>query len=252
MIDSLGGLLRALSGCVIACAVMNTPLVLAEEQGASGQMPTNMEDAVIQENVSGQIARPQSGSEQTNADSANSDLTGASQANQEPSGTQENVEDLSADSTSQAPTAPTLPPAAQADNSIYRCVQNGVPTWQQQPCHQGDAPVTLDESLTVVPARDVEPLDTTPDDSAERLAREKERALAAREESQRQYRIRNAIDDGYLVEGMSEAQAISVLGRPSDVSETISDNTHCRLLNWWEDVRVQFCDDEAISISATQ
>ncbi|AZV31790.1 hypothetical protein [Cobetia sp. ICG0124] len=90
------------------------------------------------------------------------------------------------------------------------------------------------------------------DATAERLEREKQRTLAARQESQRQYRIRSAIDDGYLVEGMSESQAVSLLGKPSDVSETIADNQSCRLLSWWGDVRVQFCNDEAVSITATQ
>lgn len=153
---------------------------------------------------------------------------------------------------SSSPSAPKLPPAAKADNSIYRCVQNGVQTWQQQPCHQGDAPVTLDDSLTVVPARDSDASVGEEDPTAQRLEREKQRALAAREESQRQYRIRSAIDDGYLVQGMSESQAVSLLGNPSDVSETIADNTSCRLLSWWEDVRVQFCNDEAVSITATR
>ncbi|MDI4660572.1 hypothetical protein HUS67_00485 [Cobetia marina] len=150
------------------------------------------------------------------------------------------------------PATPSLPPAAKASNSIFRCMQAGVPTWQQQPCQQGDAPVTLDDSLTVVPAADVVEETSGEDPAAQRLAREKERALAAREESQRQYRIRSALDDGYLVQGMSEAQAISLLGKPSDISETIADDTSCRLLNWWEDVRVQFCNDEAVSITANQ
>lgn len=150
------------------------------------------------------------------------------------------------------PATPSLPPAAKAGNSIFRCVQAGVPTWQQQPCQQGDTPITLEDSLTVVPAADVKEDTAATDPTAQRLAREKERALAAREESQRQYRIRSAIDDGYLVQGMSEAQAISLLGRPSDISETIADDTSCRLLNWWEDVRVQFCNDEAVSITANQ
>ncbi len=150
------------------------------------------------------------------------------------------------------PATPSLPPAAKANNSIFRCVQSGVPTWQQQPCQQGDTPVTLDDSLTVVPAADVVEETSGEDPTAQRLAREKERALAAREESQRQYRIRSALDDGYLVQGMSEAQAISLLGKPSDISETIADDTSCRLLNWWEDVRVQFCNDEAVSITANQ
>jgi len=43
-----------------------------------------------------------------------------------------------------------------------------------------------------------------------------------------------------------------LLGKPSDISETIADDTSCRLLNWWEDVRVQFCNDEAVSITANQ
>jgi len=148
--------------------------------------------------------------------------------------------------------APALPTAAKAGNSIYRCMLDGVPTWQQQPCHQGDAPVALDDSLTVVPAAQRGPADLEEDATAERLKREKQRTLAARQESQRQYRIRSAIDDGYLVEGMSESQAVSLLGKPSDVSETIADNQSCRLLSWWGDVRVQFCNDEAVSITATQ
>ncbi len=126
------------------------------------------------------------------------------------------------------PATPSLPPAAKASNSIFRCMQAGVP------------------------AADVVEETSGEDPTAQRLAREKERALAAREESQRQYRIRSALDDGYLVQGMSEAQAISLLGKPSDISETIADDTSCRLLNWWEDVRVQFCNDEAVSITANQ
>ncbi|WP_158773102.1 hypothetical protein [Cobetia sp. L2A1] len=148
--------------------------------------------------------------------------------------------------------APELPPAAKADNSIYRCVQNGVQTWQQQPCHQGDAPVTLNDSLTVVPSREGEIPSGEENLTSERLEREKQQALAARQESQRQYRIRSAIDDGYLVQGMSESQAVSLLGKPSDTSETIADGTSCRLLSWWGDVRVQFCGDEAVSITANR
>lgn len=147
------------------------------------------------------------------------------------------------------------PLTASAD--IHKCIINGHTTYQDTPCAQGEAPLSNSGTLSTLPipapaARSQAPRVSQP---AQRSRRSSGNTNYQSTTERRNAEVRAAAR-GVVIPGMSERQAINILGQPSSTSTRTYGNTICRNLYWngsrpFQDGRhsVRICNGEVSSYS---
>jgi len=142
-----------------------------------------------------------------------------------------------------------------ANADIHKCVINGHTTYQDTPCTQGAAPLSDAGTLSTLPIPAPAARSSTP-----RVSQPAHRSQYSR--SNRNYQStterRNAevraAARGVVIPGMSERQAINILGQPSSTSTRTYGGSLCRYLYWdgsrpFQDGRhsVRICNGEVSS-----
>lgn len=148
-----------------------------------------------------------------------------------------------------------LPLMANAD--IHKCVVNGHTTYQDAPCAQGEAPLSNSGTLSTLPIQVPEIPSPAPRtyQPAQRSQRSRGNHDYQSTTERRNAEVRAAAR-GVVIPGMSERQAINILGQPSSTSTRTYGNTICRNLYWngsrpFQDGRhsVRICNGEVSSYS---
>lgn len=148
------------------------------------------------------------------------------------------------------------PFTAKAD--IYKCVVNGHTTFQDFPCAQGATPRANAGTVNVLPIpvperppaqRNVQPVQPSQRNSYNR-------GNTYQSTTQRRNAEVQAAARGIVLPGMSERQAINILGNPSRISTRTYGSNVCRYLYWNGTNRfqrgrhsVEICNGEVSSYS---
>ncbi|PCF96920.1 DUF4124 domain-containing protein [Vreelandella nigrificans] len=124
-----------------------------------------------------------------------------------------------------------LPLSAHAE--IFRCVLNGTTTFQDSPCEGVPSERVNTNNLNIVPFPQIHsqpPITqpTTPQRPQQR-ANTPSRYQSTIDRRNAEVKARNR---GVVIPGMTERQAISILGTPSSISTHTYDGNVCRNLYW--------------------
>ncbi len=147
------------------------------------------------------------------------------------------------------------PLTASAD--IHKCIINGHTTYQDMPCTQGAAPLSNTGTLSTLPIPEPAARSTAPRVSqpAQRSQRSRSNSNYQSTTERRNAEVRAAAR-GVVIPGMSERQAINILGQPSSISTRTYGGSLCRYLYWdgsrpFQDGRhsVRICNGEVSSYS---
>lgn len=145
-----------------------------------------------------------------------------------------------------------------ANADIHKCVINGHTTFQDFPCTQGAAPLSNSGTLSTLPIPPPAPRSYAPNVSQQ--TQRSQRSSSNRSNYQSTTERRNAevraAARGVVIPGMSERQAINILGQPSSTSTRTYGGSLCRYLYWdgsrpFQDGRhsVRICNGEVSSYS---
>lgn len=125
-----------------------------------------------------------------------------------------------------------LPVTAHAE--LFKCVENGHTTFQDFPCANGNSETVDTNNLTIIaPPRVTTP--SQPSRSATPQPRQPAYSSSSssyQTSTQRRNAEVQARSRGVVIPGMSENQAISVLGRPARISSYTYGGALCRRLYW--------------------
>ncbi|MFC7369198.1 DUF4124 domain-containing protein [Vreelandella zhaodongensis] len=125
-----------------------------------------------------------------------------------------------------------LPVTAHAE--LFKCVENGHTTFQDFPCANGNSETVDTNNLTII----APPRVTTPSQPARSATPQlRQPAYSSSSSSyqtstQRRNAEVRARARGVVIPGMSENQAISVLGNPTRISSYTYGGNLCRRLYW--------------------
>lgn len=119
-----------------------------------------------------------------------------------------------------------------AQGQVYRCDDDGGPRYQASPCPRGER-LHEDDAITTYPAPDLSAFPSLPG-AAPPPARSEGRStrdyLSALDRRNAKARAHGR---GHLVAGMSENQALTILGTPDHVGRvTHADGETCKTLRW--------------------
>lgn len=126
-----------------------------------------------------------------------------------------------------------LPLSAHAE--IFRCEVNGRTTFQDTPCTTGTSSRVNTNNLTVLPTAPPSSRPQTPSRSATPQTQQRSYSSSSsnyQTTTQRRNAEVQARARGVVIPGMSENQAISVLGRPARISSYTFNEALCRRLYW--------------------
>lgn len=147
------------------------------------------------------------------------------------------------------------PLTASAD--IHKCVVNGHTTYQDAPCTQGEARLSNSGTLSTLPIQVLEISSPAPRNyqPVQRSQRSRGNRNYQSTTERRNAEVRAAAR-GVVIPGMSERQAITILGQPSSTSTHTYSGRVCRNLYWdgsrpFQDGRhsVRICNGEVSSYS---
>lgn len=123
------------------------------------------------------------------------------------------------------------PLTASAD--IHKCIVNGHTSYQDTPCAQGAAPLSNAGTLSILPIPESAIRSFTP-----RVSQPAQRPQYSRgnrnyqSTTERRNAEVRAAARGVVIPGMSERQAINILGQPSSISTSTYGGRLCRYLYW--------------------
>lgn len=149
-----------------------------------------------------------------------------------------------------------IPLSSYAD--VHKCVLNGHTSYQDKPCDQGEAPLSGSGTLSTLPIQvpDAYPPSPRTSQAPSRSQRSSGNNSYQSTTERRNAEVR-ARTRGVVIPGMSERQAISILGQPSRISTRTYGGNLCRYLYWdgsrpFQDGRhsVKVCNGEVSSYSA--
>lgn len=124
-----------------------------------------------------------------------------------------------------------VPLAAHAQ--VYRCDVNGQPTFQDRPC--GDSsPLGIRDRISVYEAPDLPPIKLTRPSQPQRSSQHSQSASHSRYLSSTEMRREHvrARSQGRLAVGMSENQAIQILGHPDNYHRERNVRDRCKSYYW--------------------
>lgn len=125
------------------------------------------------------------------------------------------------------------PLTASAD--IHKCVINGHTAYQDTPCTQGAVPLSNAGTLSTLPIPTPVPRSTAPLISQPQRSQRpnyNNRSSNYQSTTERRNAEVRASARGIVLPGMSESQAINILGRPSRTSTQTYGGNLCRYLYW--------------------
>lgn len=143
-----------------------------------------------------------------------------------------------------------------ANADIHKCVVNGHTTFQDFPCAQGAAPLSGTGTVNVLPIPVPEIHSPAPRVSqpAQQPRNNSNRGNTYQSTTQRRNAEVQAAARGIVLPGMSERQAINILGNPSRISTRTYGSNVCRYLYWNGTNRfqrgrhsVEICNGEVVS-----
>ncbi|WP_447554026.1 DUF4124 domain-containing protein [Vreelandella sp. EE22] len=126
-----------------------------------------------------------------------------------------------------------LPFSAQAQ--LYKCVSNGHTTFQDSPCANGNSETVDTNNLTIIqaPPQRNRPQHSQPIQQPHRRQQTYSSSSSNYQTTtQRRNAEVNARARGVVIPGMSENQAISILGNPARISSYTYGGDLCRRLYW--------------------
>lgn len=126
------------------------------------------------------------------------------------------------------------PLTASAD--IHKCIANGHTTFQDFPCSQGAAPRSNTGTLSTLPipaptTRSTAPRVYQPAQQFQRPSYNSRNNTYQSTTERRNAEV-SAAARGVVIPGMSERQAINILGQPSSISTRTYNGNLCRYLYW--------------------
>lgn len=148
-----------------------------------------------------------------------------------------------------------IPLSSYAD--VHKCVSNGRTSYQDTPCDQDEVPLSGSGTLSTLPIQvpDAYPPSPRTSQSPTRPQRSSGSNSYQSTTERRNAEVR-ARTRGIVIPGMSERQAISILGEPSRTSTSTRGGRVCRYLYWngnrpFQDGhhRVTICDGEVSNYS---
>lgn len=123
-----------------------------------------------------------------------------------------------------------------ANADIHKCIMNGHTTYQDTPCTRGEAPLTNSGTLSTLPIQVPEISSPAPrtSQSVQRSQRPRynRRSNTYQSSTERRNAEVRAAARGIVIPGMSERQAINILGKPSRTSTRTYEGSLCRYLYW--------------------
>lgn len=149
-----------------------------------------------------------------------------------------------------------FPLSSNAD--IHKCVSNGRTSYQDTPCDQGEVPLAGSGTLSTLPIQVPEAYPLSPGTSKAPSRSQRSSGINSYQSTteRRNAEVR-ARTRGIVIPGMSERQAISILGEPSSTSTSTRGGRVCRYLRWdgsrpFQEGyhRVTICNGEVSSYSA--
>lgn len=151
----------------------------------------------------------------------------------------------------------TLSPLT-ASADIHKCVVNGHTTYQDAPCAEGETPLSNAGTFSTLPIQVPDIPSPPPPQPAQRSQRPSYNSSNNRYQStteRRNAEVR-ASARGIVLPGMTESQAINILGKPSRTSTSTYGGSVCRYLYWDGSNRfqsgrhsVRICNGEVSSYS---
>ena len=118
---------------------------------------------------------------------------------------------------------------------LFRCVSNGHTTFQDFPCASGNSETVDTSNLTIISAPPPSTRTQQPSRSVTPQPRQRSYSSSSsnyQTTTQRRNAEVQARARGIVIPGMSENQAISVLGRPARISSYTYNGALCRRLYW--------------------
>lgn len=144
-----------------------------------------------------------------------------------------------------------LPLAAQGQ--VYKCDLDGRTRYQASPCSRGKR-LDEDEVITTYPAPDLSRFPTLPRAAPPPVRREGRSTRDYLTALDRRNAQARAHARGHLVAGMSENQALTILGKPDHVGRLFqADGETCQTLRWDDPPfvdgrhRATLCDGKVVS-----
>jgi len=124
-----------------------------------------------------------------------------------------------------------IPLASNAD--IHKCVSNGRTLYQDTPCDQGEVPLSDSGTLSTLPILVPDTYSTAPRSSqAPTQTQRSSGSNSYQSTTERRNAEVRARTRGIVIPGMSERQAISILGEPASISTRTHNGRLCRYLYW--------------------
>lgn len=142
-----------------------------------------------------------------------------------------------------------------ANADIHKCVVNGRTAYQDTPCTQGEVTLSNNGTLSTLPIPP--PVTRSPAPRISQTApRQRSSGTSYQSSTERRNAEVRAASRGMVIPGMSEGQAINILGQPSSRSTHTYGGSLCRYLYWdgsrpFQDGRhsVRICNGEVSSYS---
>ncbi|QNI02021.1 DUF4124 domain-containing protein [Halomonas sp. SH5A2] len=126
-----------------------------------------------------------------------------------------------------------LPLSAQAE--LYKCVTNGHTTFQDFPCESGNAEPIQPSGISIYTPPDLSPQPRESRSVTPQPNRSRNNSSASSDyqsTTERRNAEVRARTRGVVIPGMSERQAISILGKPANISTRTRNGRTCRYLYW--------------------
>lgn len=124
-----------------------------------------------------------------------------------------------------------IPFSSNAD--VHKCVSNGHTSYQDKPCDQGEAPLSDSGTLSTLPIQAPDLSSPAPRTSqAPSRPQSSSGSNSYQSTTERRNAEVRARTRGVVIPGMSERQAISILGEPSRISNSTIGERFCRYLYW--------------------